>query len=545
MPKQALKLTMWNYLQPVLVALTPLSVIVSTNIEKTKPAWILRPFLLITLFALSLAFICQRLFRNPQLGMVMASLIAVLFLYSGQLFTAINKFSNRFGPISGELPIEQLRQQLICGLTLAIQILLLLMLSQGLKQRPRAVEKWLAILNIFTLTIFIGSFIRIIGTRLASEEITVNPTGISADDVDALSPPDPLPDIYYLVLDSYPGMESLQQEFDYNNAGFLGYLEYRGFLVNNDALSNYYRSTFSIASTLNMDYIHDLAGRSEVEKLDGFGLSRSVRQSAIRRILSQFGYQTVAFSSGFFYSDVYDADVYYSVDGSGMNPLENSMLPWTLYSYLVPFLDSEAHSIYAPTYTSHIHRIDQTLDTLSNLGTLGTADAPLFVIAHILSPHPPFVFDSNGEITLPQRPFGLDDAGAFPGSLDEYREGFAGQTAFLNERLKGIIESLLTTSPRPTILILQGDHGTRWKCNMETAICEDMRIAFSILNARYLPGVDASEIEAALSPVNTFRMILNAYFDGQIPYLPDDSFISIGDELVVEDMEWVEFPKGD
>jgi len=40
-------------------------------------------------------------------------------------------------------------------------------------------------------------------------------------------------------------------------------------------------------------------------------------------------------------------------------------------------------------------------------------------------------------------------------------------------------------------------------------------------------------------------MILNAYFGGQISYLPDNSYISEGDQLIIENMESVEFPKGD
>jgi len=77
---------------------------------------------------------------------------------------------------------------------------------------------------------------------------------------------------------------------------------------------------------------------------------------------------------------------------------------------------------------------------------------------------------------------------------------------------------------------------------MSAATCEDIRIAYSILNASYLPGVEISENEVALSPVNTFRMILNAYFGGQISYLPDNSYISAGDQLIIENMESVEFP---
>lgn len=539
MPKQSVRNSIWNYLQPVLVGLAPMLVFVSNNADVIKPAWIVRPFLGITLIALCIAFVCRRAFKNPKHGAVVASLIVVLCLSSGLLLEEVTRLLSRSGVTADLMWNLRARQQLITVLALIIQIVVMLMLSLAMSQHPKIARTLATILNIAGLTFLLSSSIIIINSRLSSRLINVDPTGISVDEIDSLSSPDPLPDIYYIILDSYAGRGSLQQEFAFDNSSFLSTLDDHGFVINDGALSNYYRSAYSIASTLNMDYLHDLAARSGIDTLDGFGLSRSIRQSMIRRILSQFDYQTVAFASGFFPTDISDADVYFPEDSRGLNRLENTLLSWTLYAYLLPFSDNGTDALFVPTYSAHFNTISNTLNTL---GTLGTADSPILVIAHVLVPHPPFVFDRDGEVTIPPRSFGLDDAGGFPGSFDEYSEGFIDQTIFINQKITDVVEGILATSTRPSIIILQGDHGVRWKCDMDAATCEDDWIAFSILDARLFPGVRITEEEAALSPVNTFRLILNAYFGAQLPYLPDRSFISGGDWRILEEIEPIEFP---
>jgi hypothetical protein len=59
-----------------------------------------------------------------------------------------------------------------------------------------------------------------------------------------------------------------------------------------------------------------------------------------------------------------------------------------------------------------------------------------------------------------------------------------------------------------------------WRSPSEDA----MREATAILNAYYLPGVDNDVLYDEISPVNTFRLILNEYFDAGLELLPDRTF---------------------
>ena len=49
----------------------------------------------------------------------------------------------------------------------------------------------------------------------------------------------------------------------------------------------------------------------------------------------------------------------------------------------------------------------------------------------------------------------------------------------------------------------------------------DLRERMSILNAYYFPGKKYQSLYSRISPVNSFRVILNDYFGAALPLLPD------------------------
>ena len=64
---------------------------------------------------------------------------------------------------------------------------------------------------------------------------------------------------------------------------------------------------------------------------------------------------------------------------------------------------------------------------------------------------------------------------------------------------------------RPSIIILQADHGPGSLLNWESGAQTNVRERFSIFNAYYFPKpVDVLYKE--ITPVNTFRIILNCFF---------------------------------
>jgi len=67
---------------------------------------------------------------------------------------------------------------------------------------------------------------------------------------------DTLPDVYFIILDSYTNKENLQKYYNFDNSQFVDNLKKSGFIVFDNAKSNYPHTHFSIPSILNMEYIN-------------------------------------------------------------------------------------------------------------------------------------------------------------------------------------------------------------------------------------------------------------------------------------------------
>src|SRR5690606_20516760 len=81
-------------------------------------------------------------------------------------------------------------------------------------------------------------------------------------------------------------------------------------------------------------------------------------------------------------------------------------------------------------------------------------------------------------------------------------------------------------SEKPPVIIIQGDHGPggrlKWKSPGDSCYAERT----SILNAYYLPdGADAL-LFPNITPVNSFRVVLNAYFGADLEMLPGKSYFT-------------------
>jgi hypothetical protein len=141
---------------------------------------------------------------------------------------------------------------------------------------------------------------------------------------------------------------------------------------------------------------------------------------------------------------------------------------------------------------------------------LGSFPGPKFVFAHILVPHVPRVFTTEGEIEKDPGFYGGRLSGAINQEYD--RKGYTNEIEFINSELLGIVEELIRNSENDPIIILQGDTG---KGGENT---------YQILNAYYLPEMDQSYIYSTISPVNSFRLIFNKYFGSDYDILHDRSY---------------------
>lgn len=327
--------------------------------------------------------------------------------------------------------------------------------------------------------------------------------------VQELARPQNLPDIYYFVLDMYTRKDLLMKSYGYDNSGFLSELEARGFYVAQCSQSNYTRTELSVASSLNMSYIQELDSRfADPENTRRSRLWDTLKHNAVRYNLEQMGYQTVSFANGFAWSEMDDADVFLTPPpfSSGMTEFETLFLQTTLARTWQDFGWIDLDQIAGQNFRDRHTLVFNSIHTVANM------PGPQFIYVHLILPHPPFVFGPEGEYTNPAD-FWNEEKKYPP---DKLKIGYVNQVIFLNTKLLEMIDTILTESDTPPIILLQGDHGPWSQPNPQH---------FFILNAYYLPNHN-TELYPQLSPVNSFRIIFNDYFGGSYDMLPDVTYYS-------------------
>ena len=176
-------------------------------------------------------------------------------------------------------------------------------------------------------------------------------------------------------------------------------------------------------------------------------------------------------------------------------------------------------------YETHRENI---LSAFSGLEEIPSLDGDYFVYAHIIAPHPPFVFDAQGNAIPHDEPFTLFDANYYikDHSRGGYIAGYRKQIQYVNTLVLGTVDALLAQSETPPIIILQGDHGPgaylQWGSLEQTIPSE----RFGILNAYYFPDADYASLYPSISPVNSFRVLLNQFFGTDYALLPDLHYYS-------------------
>jgi hypothetical protein len=98
------------------------------------------------------------------------------------------------------------------------------------------------------------------------------------------------------------------------------------------------------------------------------------------------------------------------------------------------------------------------------------------------------------------------------------------QVQFVNRQLQQTIDAILLQSDLPPIIILQADHGSGMLTDLASPEHTCIRERFSPFAAYYLPGVGHEVIPSDISTVNLFRILLNEYFETQLPLLESKQY---------------------
>ena len=320
-------------------------------------------------------------------------------------------------------------------------------------------------------------------------------------------------DIYYLILDGYGDKETIKNLCGNESDLLINNLSNLGFHVIHNARTNYNQTRFSVSSALNFTYIQDLQTAAGVSGDDISFPLLLINQNMVSQFLRNIGYKTITFRTSLNQTNVFESD-YYLSPANIPSPFIETLINNTFLSLF----------FWKNQYFWHMNNIEKILNEITNLHK---NEAPVFVYSHLLIPHPPFLYKSEGVVTIPPKKFDLRDNNKFIelDSRSNYVEGYCDQVNFVNDKITAIANQLIQDSP-DAIIIIQGDHGPGADFLQEDLDKSNIDQKFHILNAYYFPDQDYRMLSNEITPVNTFRVLLRKYFDSSIPLLENRTFYS-------------------
>jgi hypothetical protein len=94
---------------------------------------------------------------------------------------------------------------------------------------------------------------------------------------------------------------------------------------------------------------------------------------------------------------------------------------------------------------------------------------------------------------------------------------FIEQVKFANKLIQQLVTHIKQANKKNTVIIIEGDHGFRNIYGKKGYMIYDNFSSF------YFPDRNYKDLYPAISPVNSFRVVLNNFFDAKLPLLKDSS----------------------
>lgn len=488
---------------PFLFAIFPILGIYAHNMQELSFTETLVPLAVALGFTLLLLLSSWLVLRDIKKAGILVSIFLVLLFSYGHVLDVIIYWRVSFAYVGGILVGTPTRYLLlIWALLFAYGAYLILRTRRDLHNLTN-------ILNVLA-----ASLVVVILINIGVNEFT-RPSSVPEDKIPAYTidsgGKDTVPDIYYIILDAYASNITLKEFYDFDNVEFLDYLSDKEFYVASQSRCNYISSGPSLVSSLNMEYINDLANKV-AETGDKSLLYGVLENNKVQQFLKLKGYRYIHVGSKW---DMTRTNRYADINFSPTRYSDFQRLLWS--TTMLRVIPSIPH-----VPITHNYRLVQWETALYQFEKLAevpdmkeSIKGPIFVFAHVVIPHIPHVFDRDGRF-LPQKE-----------EASKISESYVDQLIFCNGKLKTLIDEILSKSEVSPIIILQGDHGPASAAltNYFSLSNEDqIRVTMRQLNAYHLPQGAGDLLYDNITPVNTFRLIFNYYFDTNYELLDDRSY---------------------
>jgi hypothetical protein len=331
----------------------------------------------------------------------------------------------------------------------------------------------------------------------------------------------PQRDVYVIVLDAFGRADVLRETYGTDLSGLVASLEARGVYVPAYSRGNYAQTFLALSSLLNMGYLDEVADALGPQSRDRRPLKYLIEHNALMRSARRAGFTVIAIASDYTATESFpEADVcvcplphpheleYIAVNRTPLGDLgRDTWISAGRRRHVLWAFDAIEHAMRRP--------------------------GPKLVFAHIVSPHPPFVFDRDGRPRMPPQPLPfirgewLSRADrALPGFADEYLRGYADQASFIAHRVVRLVSSLLSQpGPQPAFMIV-GDHGPALHLDLEDIDRTDLHERMSVFSAYHVPGNGHVTFDPAISPVNGARLLASQFLGVDAPPLAERSAFS-------------------
>jgi Sulfatase len=478
---------------PLLFAAFPVMLLWSNNLDQGVTLWQALTVLAAALsFSVVVLILLRLLLKDWSRAAVAASVVTILFLNLGRVGDLLD--------IDGG-PLEAFLVAGLLILSLAVIVVV---------RRIPPPQTLTRTLNVIGLLLVVLNVMPIVAVQRADADEFRFPSVMEGLDPSANGQQR---DVYYLIFDRYAGFSTLSDIYGFDNSGFYDWLSAHGFDVVEGALANYPGTSHSLASSLNMSYLDDLAGAQGVDSSAWTPIRQALEDSAVARTFKAMGYK-------------------YEHIGSWWTPTAADPTADENYSYGVytEFLGMFVNTTAIPAI-QRLFRTPPSFDReawdrvhyqVRALEEIASEPTPTFTFAHFLLPHTPYVFRADGSFVTSD--LNRSIAGAY---IDQLR--------YTNRVIEQIVTELQSAPGPAPIIVIQSDEGpyppafdrTRDEKILNWGQASDLELGrkLRILNAYYLPGDITTRPYATITPVNTFRMLLSGYFGGSLPLLPDRTYI--------------------
>ena len=321
------------------------------------------------------------------------------------------------------------------------------------------------------------------------------------------------PDIYYVILDGFGRPDILKSRYNLDLDEFVAGLKARGFDVPARAQSNYAQTFLSIGSSLNLSYLDAVA--TAEESSDRRVLDYLIQNNALMKLARRAGYRVLAIGSDYAATEQLMSADYCHCEQFGLHEVEATAIN------LTPL---RALPLNGWTYGGHRRKIEASL---RHLREISSESGPKLVFAHLLSPHPPFVFRADG--SAPDhgaRMYNFLDGSQYPGSTEQYAAGYRGQAQFVAQQVLAAIDTILSRPGPKPVIVVHGDHGPGSTWAWDDLRGDKGRERMSIFSAYHLPADRPEPLAEDITPVNGLRIVANRYLGTSLPALPNVSFTS-------------------